>query len=58
MKLSNNLHAPAALPPGKDYGTHWIGGWTGPKAGLDEVAKTKKDPFLAGNRTLVVQPVA
>jgi hypothetical protein len=27
-------HAPAALPPGKS-GTHCIGGWVGPRAGLD-----------------------
>ena len=24
-----------ALPPGKRAGTHCIGGWVGPKAGLD-----------------------
>jgi hypothetical protein len=32
------LHAPAALPAGKEPpGTHWIGGWVGPRAGLDDV---------------------
>jgi hypothetical protein len=27
-KMSSQLHSPAALPPG----THWIGGWVGPRA--------------------------
>jgi hypothetical protein len=29
------LHASAALPPKKDLGTPWIGGWVGPRTGLD-----------------------
>jgi len=38
----------AALYPGrftlggKTYGTHWTGGWFGPRAGLDSVTKGKK----------------
>jgi hypothetical protein len=40
MEVSGQLHAPAALPPEKDPpGTHWIGGWVGPRAGLDMVSK-------------------
>jgi hypothetical protein len=32
MKASGQLHAPAALPPGKEPPrTHWIGGWVGPR---------------------------
>jgi len=31
MDLSGHLHVPAALPPG----TRWIGGWVGPRSGLD-----------------------
>jgi hypothetical protein len=27
---------------GKDAGNHWRGGWVGPIAGLDTVAKAKK----------------
>jgi len=27
--------APAALPPGKNPGMHWKGGWVGPRACLD-----------------------
>jgi hypothetical protein len=32
------LH-PAALPPGKRPGTHSIGGWIGPRAGVDGCGK-------------------
>jgi hypothetical protein len=40
--VSGQLHAPAALPPGeRATGTHWIGGWVGPRAGLDAVEKRK-----------------
>jgi hypothetical protein len=36
MGVSGQHHAPAALYPwGKDPGTHWRGGWVGPRAGLD-----------------------
>jgi len=35
MEVNDQLHAPAALPPGK----HWIGGSVCPRAGLDAVAK-------------------
>jgi hypothetical protein len=42
-RLSGHLHAPAALPPGERVpSTHRIGGWVGPKAGLEVVAKRKK----------------
>jgi hypothetical protein len=42
--VSVQFQAPAALPPGKIPGTHWIGGWVDPRAGLDEMEKRK---FLA-----------
>jgi hypothetical protein len=45
---------PATLPPGKaksPWYTHWIGGWVGPKAGLDAVVKRKTFPASAGTRT-------
>jgi len=42
MEVSGQLHAPAALPPKERApGTHWIGGWVGPRAGLDAVAKSR-----------------
>jgi hypothetical protein len=43
--VSGQFHAPAALPPGERASrTHWIGGiggWVGPRARLDVVAKRK-----------------
>jgi hypothetical protein len=45
-----------ALPPGKDPGTHWTGGWVGPRAGLD--TETRGKLFAtAGDQTPVVQSV-
>jgi hypothetical protein len=42
MGVSGQHYAPAAFnPPGKDSGTHWTGGWVGPRAGLDAEATGK-----------------
>jgi hypothetical protein len=42
MGLSGERHAPATLYPGeRTPGTHWTGGWVGPKAGLDAEARRK-----------------
>jgi hypothetical protein len=43
-----------------DSGTHCIGGWVGPKAGLDAVEKGKIPSFRreSNTRTPVVQPVS
>jgi hypothetical protein len=47
MEVSGQLHAPAALPPGKGPpGTRWMGGWVGPRAGLDAVENRKILPLL------------
>jgi hypothetical protein len=35
MRVGGQLHAPTALLSGKRPGTHCIGGWVGPRAGLD-----------------------
>jgi hypothetical protein len=35
--------------PGKNPGTHWIGGWVDPRAGLDVVAKRKVLPCRESN---------
>jgi len=54
MEVSGQLHAPSALPPGKDPPMH-IGQeavWD-PRTGLDAVA-TSKTPAFARNRTPVV----
>jgi hypothetical protein len=40
MGVSGQLHAPIPLlSGGKAPGTHWIGGWVGPNAGLEAVEK-------------------
>jgi hypothetical protein len=39
LEVSGQLHARPLYPHGKSPGTHWIGGWVGPKAGLDAVMK-------------------
>jgi len=39
MGMSGQRKAPAALPPGKRPGTHYIGGWVGPSTGLDVCGK-------------------
>jgi hypothetical protein len=42
MEVNGQLHTPAALPSGeRTPGTLYIGGWMGPSAGLDAVAKRK-----------------
>jgi hypothetical protein len=46
MEVSGQLHAPAALPPGERApGTPCIGGWVGPRAGLDDMEKRKIFPL-------------
>jgi hypothetical protein len=40
--VSGQLHASDALPQGKEFpGSHWIGGWVCPTAGLDDVENRK-----------------
>jgi hypothetical protein len=42
MEVSGQLHAPAALPPGKEpSGTHLIGDWVDPRAGVNALATRK-----------------
>ena len=48
-------HAPAALPQEDKPGTHCIGGWTRPRAGLDGRGKSRPP---AGFDPRTVQPVA
>ena len=40
MGVGGQRHAPAALPPAKTPGTQCIGGWVGPRAGLDGCRKS------------------
>jgi hypothetical protein len=59
MEVSGQVHAPAALPPGKEPpDTHWIGGWVGPSVGLDDMEKRKFWSYRDSNSDpSVVQPV-
>jgi hypothetical protein len=47
-----------AIPPGKGTppGTHWIGGWVGPRANLD-ICYRKNNFASAGDETSIVQSV-
>jgi hypothetical protein len=61
MEVSGQLHASAALPPREIApGTHWIGGWVGPKAVVDAVVERQvPSPCRESNpRTPIVQPVS
>jgi len=44
MKVSCQLHVPAALFQGRTPSTHWIGGWVDPRNSLEAEAKRKKIP--------------
>ena len=57
MGVGGQRHAPAALTPGKRPGIRCIGGWVGPRAGLDGCGKSRPPPSPEFDpRT--VQPVA
>jgi hypothetical protein len=61
MDASGQLHTPAALPPRERApGTHWIGGFVGPRDVLDAVVKRKIPSSLRESNptTPIVQPVA
>jgi hypothetical protein len=38
--VDDQCHVPAALPPGKRPGTHFIGGWVNPRTGLEGCGKS------------------
>ena len=44
MGMGGQCHAPAALPPGKTRYQFYIGGWVGPRAGLDWCGKSHPPP--------------
>jgi hypothetical protein len=52
--MGGQRHVPAALPPGKKPGTHYIGGWVGPRAGLYGSGKISPPP---GFDPRTIQPV-
>jgi hypothetical protein len=55
MEVSGQLHAPAALPPGKEPMVP-IGGWVGTRAGLDAVVKRKSPSFCQGSTLNIFNP--
>jgi len=58
MEVSGQLHATAALPPGKQPRTHRTEGWVGPRPGLDAVTKRKKSLSLPGEARTPVNSIA
>ena len=58
MEVSDQLHNPAALLLGKNMGTHFIGCWLGPRAGLGSFEEEKNVSTLQGFEHRTVQPVA
>ena len=50
--MRGQRHVPAALYPRKRAGTHFTGGWVGPRAGLDKCGKSRPQ------RDLIRRPVA
>jgi hypothetical protein len=58
MEVDGQRHAPAALPPGKKTGTHCIGGWVGPRVGLDGCGKSLPTGILAPDRLDRSEPIS
>ena len=59
MGVDGQRHAPAALPPEKRPGIHFIGGCVGPRADLDGCGKSPPPHSpLPGFDPRTVQPVA
>ena len=64
MRVGGQLHALAALLPGKRPGIHCKGGWVGPRAGLEAgwapgpVWRRAEHLAPTGMRSRTVQPVA
>jgi hypothetical protein len=52
MGVSGQRHARPRFTPG----THWIGGWVGPRACLD-AGLEEKSSVPVGDQTSIVQPV-
>jgi len=59
MEVSDQLKLRSLDARERHPGTHWMGGWLGPRAGLKAVTKTKYPIFATvGNSTPVFHPVA
>jgi hypothetical protein len=59
MEVSGHLHSSTAFTPRKkDPGTHWIGGWVGPIASLENVAKRNISSLCRDSNPPIIQLVA
>jgi hypothetical protein len=56
--VSAQHHAPAALSPGKKPDAHWIGGFMGPRAGLDDMENRKICWLCRDSNQRMVHPLA
>jgi hypothetical protein len=50
MGVGGQHHAPAALPPGKRPGNHFIGDWMGHGVGLEGCGKSRSHGFGSQDR--------
>ena len=50
MGMGGQRHALSALPLGKRAGTHYTGGWVGPRAGLDGCGKPRPTGIRSPDR--------
>jgi hypothetical protein len=55
MEVNGQLHAPAAFLRGNSAGSYWIGGWVGPRTGLDDEGE-EKNLTHTGTRTATLLP--
>jgi len=53
MDVIGQGHVPAALPPGNRLGTNYIGGWVGPRAGLDGCGKSRPNGIRSTDRPVL-----
>jgi hypothetical protein len=58
MEVSGQLHSGRFTPRERAPGTHWIGGWVGPRARLDAVVKRKIPSPYRDSNPPIVQRVA
>jgi hypothetical protein len=58
MEVSGQLHAPAALPPGKGpLVPIWIGGWVGAQSRSERGGEEKSSKSLPRLEPPIIQPV-
>jgi hypothetical protein len=58
MEVNDERHAPVALTPGMRSDSHWIGGWVGPRVGVDLFGEEENLFPLPGYEHGIVQSVA